>query len=340
MNTDTNYTTIDAMIARYLADHNDAEAIEALQREAEASAESREYIRRQLEVWFSAGVAAGEPVFDSTAAYKRFSQRVASAAPAVGKESGRGKRRRLMRRLGVAAAVALMAFLPWAGYRLAADRLSANYSDITIATPQGSTTEMRLPDGTRVWLNAGSHITYSQAFGIKNRELHLVGEACFDVTHNERMPFVVNSRAAHLKVLGTKFNYRDYPGDKDMSVDLIRGSVSLTGNKTGRNVRLAPSERVTLNKATGRMTRQTIDASQSATWTRGDQFFDEVDIDRIAATLERAYGVRISVDKSLRGSRFYCAFNTNDYSLEEVLAVLGKTQHVKYRKTPNGCHLY
>lgn len=339
MNTDTNKSVIDEMIVRYLADHNDAEAIEVLRRAAKASAESSEYIRQQLEVWFSAGVADGEPVFDSTAAYSRFCQRVASAEPVAARQPSRGKRR-LMRRLGAAAAVAMIAFLPWAGYRLAYHRLSANYSDITIATPQGSTTEMRLPDGTRVWLNAGSHITYSQAFGVKDRELHLVGEACFDVAHNERMPFVVSSQTAHLKVLGTKFNYRDYPGDREMSVDLIRGSVSLTGNKTGRNVRIKPSERVTLNKKTGSMKRQTIDTGMSAAWTHGDQFFDEVGIERIATTLERAYGVKITVGKSLQGCSFYCAFNTNDYTLEEVLCVLGKTQHVRYRKTHDGYHLY
>lgn len=334
MNNDHSTPDVDAMIARYLADNGDAEAADALRHAAKASDEARTYIRQQLDIWFASAACSTGQQFDSDAAYRRFAERTRRA-------TAKGRWRRTLRRVAVAAAVAAVAVaLPWTGYRMAASRIGGSYADISIATPKGSTTEMRLPDGTRVWLNAGSHISYSQGFGVADRNVRLTGEACFDVAHNADMPFVVQSNTARLQVLGTKFNYRDYPGDKDMSVDLIRGSVSLTGNKTGRNVRLAPSERVTLNKATGRMTRQTIDASQSATWTRGDQFFDEVDIDRIAATLERAYGVRISVDKSLRGSRFYCAFNTNDYSLEEVLAVLGKTQHVKYRKTPNGYHLY
>ena len=340
MNTDTTYSAIDAMISRYIADHNDAEAIGFLCHEAEADAGKREYIRQQLEVWFSSGVATQDIAFDSDAAFSRFSQHVDSASMERSARNGGGMRRHILRCVGIAAAVLMIAALPWAGYRMATARLSASCADITVATPRGSTTEMRLPDGTRVWLNAGSHITYPQSFGINGRELHLVGEACFDVARNERMPFIVNSQAARLKVLGTKFNYRDYPGDKDMSVELIRGSVSLTGNKTGRNVRIRPSERVTLNKKTGSMTRQPIDTSMSAIWTRGDQFFDEVGIDRIAATLERAYGVKITVGKSLQGCSFYCAFNTNDYSLEEVLGVLGKTQHVKYRKTHDGYYLY
>lgn len=334
MNNNHSTPDVDAMLSRYLADNSDAEAIAALRKAAEASDDTRAYIRQQLDIWFASAACATEQQFDSDAAYRRFAERTRQATATA-------KWRHTLRRVAVAAAVAAVAVaLPWAGYRMATSRISGSYANISIATPKGSTTEMRLPDGTRVWLNAGSHITYSQGFGVADRNVRLTGEACFDVAHNAKMPFVVQSNTARLQVLGTKFNYRDYPGDRDMAVDLIRGSVSLTAGKSGRSVRIKPNQRITLDKQSGRMTRQTVDASQSAAWTVGDHFFDEVDIAQIATTLERAYGVKISVAPSLRGCRFYCAFNTNDYTLDDVLRILANTHHVHYRQNGNSYTLY
>lgn len=334
MNSDTTRKHVDALIARYLADRNDVEAMASLRAEAESSPEQREYIRQQLEIWLSSAACGGGPRFDSDAAYRRLLARTRH-------QTAPGGSRRWMRRVAIAAAaVAAAVLLPWAGYRMATYRMSDSFADIAVATPQGSTTEMRLPDGTRVWLNAGSHLIYSQGFGVSNRDVRLEGEACFDVAHNERLPFTVSSNTAHVQVLGTKFNYRDYPDDGDMAVDLMRGSVSMTANRSGRNLLLKPNQRVTLDKHTGRMTRQRVDASQSAAWTRGDHFFDEVDIAQIALTLERAYGVSISIAPRLRGSRFYCAFNTNDYTLDDVLRILGKTHHVNCRRQGNHYTLY
>lgn len=336
--TDIN-SRIDAMIARYLDNHNDAEAIDFLHKEAEASESRREYIRQQLEIWFASSACRTETEFDSDKAFGRFWGRIVAEMPSQAAEKPSGKLRHLGRSIA-AAAIVLVVVLPWAGYLIATNQMHNRFADISVVAPRGSITELSLPDGTKVWLNSGSHISYSQGFGISNRDLRLVGEACFDVARNEHIPFRVNSHTAQLKVLGTKFNYRDYPSDRVLTVDLMRGNVSLTVPKSERSVTMSPDERVTIDKRTGDIKLRPIDSRQSAAWIRGEQFFDEVGIGDIALTLERAYNVNIKVSPTLKGCRFYCAFNTKDYELEDVLSMLRQTHRVKYRHQGNTYTLY
>ena len=77
------------------------------------------------------------------------------------------------------------------------------FAMIKVEAPQGSTTKMTLPDGTEVWLNAGSRMEYSQGFGVRDRRVKLSGEGYFEVHHNTAMPFIVNSSSLNVQVLGT-----------------------------------------------------------------------------------------------------------------------------------------
>jgi ferric-dicitrate binding protein FerR (iron transport regulator) len=100
-----------------------------------------------------------------------------------------------------------------------------------ISTRNGSRTKIELPDGSSVWLNAGSKLEYDKSFGNELREVHLTGEAYFDVVRNPDKPFIVNTKAAKVKVLGTAFNVRCYPEDNKIETSLIHGSVEVTLNK-------------------------------------------------------------------------------------------------------------
>jgi transmembrane sensor len=100
-----------------------------------------------------------------------------------------------------------------------------------ISTRNGSRTKIDLPDGSSVWLNAGSKLEYDKSFGNELREVHLTGEAYFDVVKNPDKPFIVNTKAAKVKVLGTAFNVRCYPEDNKIETSLIHGSVEVTLNK-------------------------------------------------------------------------------------------------------------
>jgi len=100
-----------------------------------------------------------------------------------------------------------------------------------ISTRNGSRTKIELPDGSSVWLNAGSKLEYDKSFGNELREVHLTGEAYFDVVRNPDKPFIVITKAAKGKLLGTAFYVGCYTYEKKIETSLIHGSVEVTLNK-------------------------------------------------------------------------------------------------------------
>lgn len=333
MNKEDRHAEIDALIARYTADGADTDAIRQLDDMARTSDADRQYIRNQLELWFSAAAATGSDA-DSEASYRRFEARI-DAVPTA-------RTKRLtptwLKACIAAAAVVLAVVLPWAGYRYATERLTSNLASISITTPRGSTTAITLPDGTKAWINAGSTLSCSQGFGVTDRDIRLSGEACFDVAHNEQLPFNVTSKSATLRVTGTKFTYSDYPDDDQTTVELMRGSVDLRAHKSDRSVSMQPGERTTIDKRTGAMRKTTADTSAADRWTRGDLFFDEMPMENIARILARQYDARIEVAETLRDKTFYGNFNTKRQTLEQVLSAMAATKKMNYRKS-NGTYL-
>ena len=330
MNRKYDHSDIDAMTERYLADRNDKEAISFLKDAATESEESRMRIRRNMELWFASAAAGGDAHFNTDAAFARFSKRTAGM---------RNTRNGILARIGTgrmikaAAAVALVAALPWMGYRYATYMEQGRLALVSVTTPKGSISQLTLPDGSKVWLNAGSTIEYQQNFGSANRDVKLTGEACFDVKKNEELPFCVNTKSADLKVLGTKFTFRDYPEDKTTTVQLIRGHVDIASRKTGMHLDMRKNEMMVLDKTTGTMTKHNADMRNSDAWIRGELFFDEVPLEQIAKVLERTYRVKINVAPQLENKTFYISFNSAGMTIDKVLHTIAETQRMKYRKT-------
>ena len=115
-----------------------------------------------------------------------------------------------------------------------------------ISTRNGSKSKITLPDGTQVWLNAGSNLIYNKEFGNNGlREVELSGEAFFDVVRNEEQPFIIHTRQVDVRVLGTAFNVKSYPGEKRTETTLIRGKVQvLIKNRPDETITLKPNEKL------------------------------------------------------------------------------------------------
>ncbi len=114
-----------------------------------------------------------------------------------------------------------------------------------VTTRPGSKTQLRLPDGSSVWLNASSNLTYDENFGKEFREVNLVGEAFFDVVKDPSRPFIIHTKAINVKVLGTEFNVKAYPEDSYTETSLIRGSVEVTiKNRPEEKHFLKPNEKM------------------------------------------------------------------------------------------------
>ena len=98
--------------------------------------------------------------------------------------------------------------------------------------------EIALPDGSKVWLNAESRLTYPKSFsGICTRHVYLTGEAYFDVTENKSQPFIVETSNLQIKVLGTVFNVKSYDGEKNIETTLVKGSVLIEGTAADPNLK-------------------------------------------------------------------------------------------------------
>lgn len=119
--------------------------------------------------------------------------------------------------------------------------------DNAIATANGSRTHLTLPDGTRVWLNAGSRIDYPKNFGATSREANLTGEAFFDVAADPGKPFIIHARKIDILVLGTTFNIKSYPSDKNTEATLVRGSIEVNiHNKANQKIILKPNQKLVI----------------------------------------------------------------------------------------------
>ena len=207
------------------------------------------------------------------------------------------------------------------------------FADIVIEAPVGARTCMYLPDGTQVWLNSCSRLTYSQGFGINDRNLKLEGEGYFEVSRNEQLPFIIHTQEVDVTVLGTQFNFKNYADDSEASVSLLSGKVKLSNHlRQEETLYLQPNEKVTLNKLTGEMKTTRTQVQNSKIWTHDELFFDEELLVDIAKKLMRNYDVKIEVADSLKNTRFYGSFKMSGSTIEQVLETISSTNRMKYRQ--------
>ena len=321
---------IDELIANYLTGSLDKSALDELKAWMAASPANENYFIQQREIWFSAVSREAASIYNKDKAFDLFKDRIHNQKD-IAKPSRQRFRSSIMWRYAavIAVIIAVGSFSYWRGEV----NVKNTFADISVEAPLGSKTKLYLPDGTLVWLNAGSRMTYSQGFGVDNRKVALEGEGYFEVKRNEKIPFYVKTKDMQLRVLGTKFNFRDYPEDCEVVVSLLEGKVGLSNLlRENEEATLAPDECAVLNKASGQMTVKTVTASNASEWTGGYLFFDEELLPDIAKELERTYNVKIHIaNDSLRTFRFYGNFIRTEQSIQEVLEALASTEKLQYK---------
>ena len=291
--------------------------------------------------------------YDKEKAYEKFIERVAEAEANADNHATEASDtdearptilRRMMRLMRYAAVLAMIACgCSYLFYRLGQHEIETAFAQIVVEAPEGSTSKVTLPDGTAVWLNAGSRIAYSQGFGVRDRRLSLTGEGYFEVFKNKNMPFNVQSGSINVRVLGTKFDFRDYPDDRAAMVSLDEGHVALTINKKPQEGEhdLLPNQRAVLDKRSGNLTVEDYTANTARLWTDGTIMLNGRRLTEIAADLERAYAAHIEIANSaIGGTRFFGVFHRRDQSLEQILNVLAGTGRIRYTIKGNVVRIY
>lgn len=163
----------------------------------------------------------------------------------------------------------------------------------SISVPAGQRICMTLQDGSRVWLNSGSTMEYPNIFRKDCRKVNLSGEAFFDVTTDKERPFIVETFACDIEVLGTKFNVEADAVDSEFSTALLEGSVRLSENISGTKMILKPGEKAELIQ--GRLRRSRITNPDEYLWTDGIISLQCNSFSELLKRLEKAYDVRFVV---------------------------------------------
>lgn len=280
------------------------------------------------ELWVSSAVADDTQQYDVDQAFERFRKRTGLD------QSGRQSYKWYRTWSVAAVAIVLLGLITVTAYWQGSRQIQSNFSDIVVEAPLGSKTKLTLPDGSTVWLNAGSKMVYSQGFGVSDRRLAFQGEGYFEVEKNDEMPFLVQTHDVNVTVVGTKFNFRNYPEDEEAVVELLEGKVALENQLKEESVRyLSPNEKMVLHKATGEMDITSAKVKEATLWTENILLFDEDLLPDIVRKLERSYHVRIEIEnEDLKQARFYGQFNQLEQNIYEVLDMLVETGRLEYQE--------
>jgi transmembrane sensor len=196
---------------------------------------------------------------------------------------------------------------------------SGKASMTQVIIPYGKRSDITLVDGTRIWLNAGSQLSYPISFTGNSREVFLSGEAFFDVKSDRDKPFHVITGDMKIRVTGTRFNVTSYSNDSTTQAVLLSGKVSAAKNQRfARPVELQPGERIVYHKQADHMEKNRVDVELYASWINGYLIFDHEPIENIFKKLERYYNKNILTEKLSGQPRFSGKLDLTD-DLEKVL---------------------
>ena len=209
----------------------------------------------------------------------------------------------------------------------------------TITVPAGQRVNLDLPDGSNVWLNAGTTMKYPVSFMKGKREVMLDGEAYFEVAHNEKSPFVVRTHAMDVEVLGTKFNVEAYSKKAVFEASLMQGKIRVKSSHNEKTaVVLLPNYKTTLKD--GRLVVHKIDDYNVYRWKEGLYCFKSKPFTQIMEDLERYYDLKIQVDKkSIESVALTGKFRISD-GLDYALRVLQKDVSFTYRRDKDNDVIY
>ena len=280
--------------------------------------------------------------FDADRAYATFERNVQAWQQRDGSnncddtaddESATHRLPRWIRRAAACAAILIVAAaVGTATFYIGREDLKRSLADMTITAPEGSNTEVTLPDGTRVWLNSGSQISYSQRYGLDERNVKIQGEGYFEVKRNRKLPFTVKSHDMSVRVLGTKFNFNDYRDGDKATVTLAEGRVAMHGNlPNGKEYVLAPNQRAVLDKHTGNVVIESCTAAEAIEWTSGTISLDGRTLYEIAALLSKAYNMDVCVTTERAGrKRFFGEFSRHGQTAADIVRDLCRTSDIHY----------
>lgn len=208
--------------------------------------------------------------------------------------------------------------------------MNASLAANTIKTPKGGRYTISLPDGSKVWLNSASSLTYPTTFASSERKVKLIGEAYFEIARNKKVPFRVESNNQTVEVLGTHFNINSYEDEAFIKTTLLEGSVRIILKSAKPNAQLLKPGEQSLTSATQSDIRvQHTDTEKAIAWKNGYFKFKNTPIKDIMREIERWYDVELVYDGKLAPDEF-TGYISNNVKISSVLKMLEESGGIKF----------
>jgi ferric-dicitrate binding protein FerR (iron transport regulator) len=202
----------------------------------------------------------------------------------------------------------------------------------SVMAENGQISKVELPDGSLVWLNAGSKMTYNNFFSAENREVILTGEAYFDVRKNENLPLIVDCNGLKVKVLGTRFNVNAYDVGKMAEVVLEEGVVELFNSTTNDNFyRMKPGERIKVNLQNSQYSAGMVNTARYTSWREGIINIYDLSMEDLVKRLEKRYNQPFELTSEVKKLRY--TFTIENEPLEDVLKLMERITPIKVKQT-------
>ncbi|MDR0700333.1 MAG: FecR family protein [Tannerella sp.] len=240
-----------------------------------------------------------------------------------------GNKRIFFRRIKMVAAVLLSVIISLGSYFYFSGKYRTIPEEFIIMAEGGQKTKILLPDGTRVWLNSDSKLSYASDFNRNNRLVKLDGEAFFEVEKNTDINFTVETECVNVVVHGTAFNVSAYKKDPVIEISLLKGVVRLAYPDNTLITGLYPNQIASISKKNMKWKVQSCDAEMECLWTQNKLKFENAPAAEVFRKLERWYGVNISVENM--NEKILYGFTLKSESLREILYEINKITPIVYK---------
>lgn len=310
------------LIAGYLSGEINSSETETLEIWRKSSPENEHTFQELREIWILTTASDKSNIPDKEIVWSKLTSKMK-----IVKDKQLYSRQFLVRIASIAASIALIIGLSFSYFTSYETNLPLN--EIIVRTQGGQKSEMILPDGTSVWLNSKSSITYDTGYGIKNRTVHLDGEAFFDVMHNDNKTFEIISGDIKTVVHGTAFGVKAYKEDNSVDVSLLRGHVTIhsaSANKLLAN--LNPNQKAVISKNTLITQIAYCNAETENIWRYGRLRIEGDYVSEVISKMSRWYGVNMSIQGTPKNEQYW--FTVKTESLTEMLSLINRITPIHY----------
>jgi len=276
---------IENLFLRYLSGDTSEPETQQIQEWLQASEENRQLFARHKKLWIGSRALAGYDADKIKQDRKKVDLKICNSDL----QRSLDKANRRIKALAYAASVILLmgitSIIHMSQQETPTKQTETVLAGGEIEVPYGSKSRITLPDGSKVWVNAGSKISYPADFGVTSRNVHLTGEAYFDVTEIEEIPFYVNTDVLKIKVYGTAFNVKAYWDDDMVETTLDSGSISIIRNEApDREITMEPKQKITIQRDTQKSPAASVPSSTKKTAIESTKPLNNINVQEVTST--------------------------------------------------------